>query len=211
VSRHIIITSCTKNKSTQFIPDGHFVSPSDYLPNPASVEKLSVIRSAVFTRPNSAYHQHATQHYAFDLYVRDQNTQLYRGLRNTGLAVMVRERLLSAGNEIEWYFLSGGYGLLHALEMARPYQATFDRKIAIDNGIPHTLPQWKPTLPLLLDEIFCRTVPSSVSVFGSKTYVDMVRATDLYGNRSDLFDIRSGRPNTLSTPLVDKVLRLFKA
>jgi hypothetical protein len=213
VSRHIIITTCTKNKSTHFIPGEHSVSPSDYLASPASVERLGITRSAVFARPNSAYDRNATQHYAFDLYVRDPKTQLYRGLRDTGLAVAARERLLSAGNEVEWYFLSGGYGLLHALELARPYQATFDRSIARQNGIPETLREWKPILPLLLDEVFCRKVPSSVSVFGSTKYVDMVLTTDLYRCRPDLFDIRIGRANTptLTAALVDTVRRLFKA
>jgi hypothetical protein len=153
------------------------------------------------------------QHYAFDLYVRHPETQMYRELRDTGLAVMVREQLLLDGNKVEWYFLSGGYGLLHALEMARPYQATFDKGIANRNSIPGTLGEWKPILPLLLDEIFRREVPSSVSVFGSKAYVDMVQSANFYKCRSDLFDIRSGRATSpaVRAGLVDTVRRLFKA
>lgn len=213
MSRHIIITSCTKNKCTQFVPEKHSVSPTDYLVNPALVNQLAATRAAVFAHPNSAYDQNATQHYAFDLYVRDPKTQLYRGLRETGLAITVRERLLSVGNEVEWYFLSGGYGLLHALEMARPYQATFDEGIARQNSIPGTLREWKAVLPLFLNSIFCQRVPSSVTVFGSTKYVDMVRATEFYRCRPDLFDIRVGRANTpaLTTALVDTVRRVFNA
>jgi hypothetical protein len=213
VSRHIIITSCTKSKSTQFIPGKYAVSPGDYLAKPSSVARLDAARSLVFALPNSAYDEKATQHYAFDLYVRDPYTKMYRGLRDTGLAVTVRERLLAGDDEIEWYFLSGGYGLLHALEIARPYQATFDRSIASKNKIPWTFQKWKPVLPPLLDEIFSQKNPSSVTVFGSTAYVEMVRNTNFYKCRPEIFKIVQGRaydPKIISA-LEETVRHLLKA
>jgi hypothetical protein len=213
VSRHIIITSCTKNKSTQYIPDDHSVLPSDYLTKPTSVEQLEAARSAILTLPDSGYDQNSTQHYAFDLYVRDPTTKLYRELRKTGLAVKVRQRLLSLENNIEWYFLSGGYGLLHALEIARPYQATFDRSIASKNNIPYTLKAWEPILPTFLDDIFCQSAPTSVSVFASATYVKMVESTTFYKSHRDIFRITKGRaydPKVISA-LAETVNRLLKA
>jgi hypothetical protein len=74
--------------------------------------------------------------------------------------------------------------------------------------IPGTLQEWKPILPLLLDEIFGREVLSSVSVFGSTKYVDMVRAAYLDRCQSDLFYIGDGRANTpaLAAALVRSVV-----
>ena len=139
MTKHIIITSCTKNKCTDFKPERHRVSPDEYLSCPGSVELLTRTRSSIFGLPESAYDVNATECYAYDLYVRDQKTQLYRALRNCDLDVPVRERVLAGEKAVEWYFLSGGYGLLHALELARPYQATFTASIAGKNNIPHTL------------------------------------------------------------------------
>jgi cytoplasmic iron level regulating protein YaaA (DUF328/UPF0246 family) len=211
MSKHIIITSCTKNKSTQFKPNVRSVSTKDYLATHDAIDRLNSTRSAVFRDPTSAYNPQATQHYAFYLYVRHCETQLYRPLRDEGLAVPVRERLLDHTNDVEWYFLSGGYGLVHALELERPYQATFNKQIATKNNIPWTLPEWKRVLPALLDEVFERTTPSSVSVFGSKDYVDVVRAMKHYRDQPALFKIRSGRANEqkLTAGLLDTVRRLF--
>lgn len=193
------------------MPDGCSVFPEDYLANPDAIDRLNSTRSAIFSDPKSGYNPQATQHYVFDLYVRHGATQLYRPLRDEGLAVPVRERLLDDANDVDWYFLSGGYGLLHALEIARPYQATFNKQIATKNTIPWTLPEWKRVLPSLLDEVFERISPCSGSVFGSKDYVDMVRATRHCRAQPALFNINSGRASeqTLTAGLLDTVRRLF--
>jgi hypothetical protein len=52
----------------------------------------------------------------------------YRELKNKNY-YRLRSALLSS-NTIEWFFLSGGRGVIHALEAARKYQATFNRNIA---------------------------------------------------------------------------------
>ncbi len=211
MTRHIIITSCTKNKCTQFMPDGRTVSPGEYLASPAALAQLNRTRDSVFSNPKSAYDPRAKQHYAFDLYVRHPDTQLYRRLRDEGLDVPVRTRLLAKMNDVDWYFLSGGYGLLHALELARPYQATFSNTIASNNNIPCTLREWKPVLPSILDEMFERSTVCSINIFGSRDYVDMVRSSKHFQHRPTLFEVKSGRASdpALTGALLETVCRLF--
>jgi hypothetical protein len=206
--KHIIITPCTKNKCTAFKPDRRSVSPADYLINSISVAQLDRTRTAIFALPGSAYDPQAEEHYAFDLYVRHPETQLYRNLRDEKIDVAVREKLLAGELGVDWYFLSGGYGLLHALELAKPYQATFLRS----NNAPCTLLDWKPILPALLDEVFEKTPVIPISVFGSNEYVKMVRATKHYRNCPTRFDVKPGRANErkLRAALVETVRSLFK-
>src|ERR1039457_5891148 len=211
MTRHIIITSCTKNKCTRFPPDGRTVSPEDYLANPEAIKQLKRTRDSVLNNPKSAYDPRAQQHYAFDLYVRHPDTQLYRRLRNEGLDGPVRTRLLAIMNDVDWYFLSGGYGLLHALELARPYQATFNNSIARNNSISYTRPEWNPVLPSILDEMFERSTADSIHIFGSMDYLDMVRSSKHYKHRPTVFEVNSGRASdpALTTALLKTVRRLF--
>jgi cytoplasmic iron level regulating protein YaaA (DUF328/UPF0246 family) len=211
MTRHIIITACTKNKCTDFTPDGRIVSPGQYLANPAALAQLNRTRDSVLSNPKSAYDPRAGQHYAFDLYVRHPKTQMYRCLRNEGLDGPIRTRLLAITNDVDWYFLSGGFGLLHALELARPYQATFRNDIARKENIPSTLREWKPVLPSILDEILARSTADSIHIFGSKDYVDMVLSSEHYKRRSTVFEVNAGRANdkALTTALRRTVHRLF--
>jgi len=209
---HIIITSCTKNKCTRFTPDGRIVSAVEYLANSEALARLNGTRDAVLNNPNTAYDPRAGQYYAFDLYVRHPDTQLYLRLRNEGLDGPIRTRLLARMNDVEWYFLSGGYGLLHALELARPYQATFSHTIARTSNIPYTLRQWKPVLPSILDQMIERSPVDSIHIFGSKDYVDMVRSSNRYKHRPTAFEVKIGRANdpALTMALLKTVRRLFE-
>lgn len=58
------------------------------------------------------------------------------GIRNWVL------KLLLSGSEIERFFISGGYSLIHSSEEARKYQASLNRNIAYQNGIPYTGDSW---------------------------------------------------------------------
>jgi cytoplasmic iron level regulating protein YaaA (DUF328/UPF0246 family) len=209
MAKHIIITSCTKRKSIDFRPNGRRVSPVDYLIRPDSVKQLRRTRKLVLALPGSEYCPQEEQRYAYDLYVRGK-TQLYSNLRKEEIDVRVREKLLAAKPAVDWYFLSGGYGLLHALELVKPYQATFFRI----KGTPFTLRYWKEILPALLDEVFQKNNSvESVHVFGSTPYVDMVRDTKRYRTQRDLFpDVCEGkaRDKKVRAALVKTVRRLFR-
>lgn len=221
MSRHIIITTCTKNKSTEHMPEAKQIVPSDYLPHPASVSVLESTREEVLAMPGSAYNPAYSQHYAFDLYVREPKTQLYEKLREEGRDRRILARLLHGGliggelatedNSVDWFFLTAGYGLLHVLELARPYQASFTRTIAKKNGIPDTKTIWKRVLPGLLDVVFATAPVTSVHVFGSSEYVAMVQETWLYKTSPKLFEVHQGRANkpSLRSDLSATVLRLY--
>jgi len=83
-------------------------------------------------------------------------------------------------NEIEWFFLSGGYGIIHALEAAKKYQATFDRNIARKKKIPYTADLWKSTLPLICNAIASKFQPTWLYVFGSKSYTYFIKQTEFW-------------------------------
>jgi cytoplasmic iron level regulating protein YaaA (DUF328/UPF0246 family) len=114
-------------------------------------------------------------------------------------------------NDVDWYFLSGGYGLLHALELARPYQATFSNTLARKNNIPCTMREWKPVLPSILDEMLEGSTVDSIHIFGSRDCVDMVRSSKRYKHRPTVFEVKIGRANDkeLTTALLKTVRRLF--
>ncbi len=210
--KHIIITTCTKNKSTDHLPAAYSVVPTQYLSSPASVQALTRTRQAVWAIPASAYDPSASQHYAYDLYVRHPKTQLYRDLRAAGIEMPLRAALLEKAHDVEWFFLSAGYGLVHALELARVYQASFTRAIAAKAKIPYTGTIWKNILPDILDDAFVSTPVAAVHVFGSEDYVRMVRATRLFSSSLNLFDLHVGRATsiTVRNSLVETVRRLFK-
>jgi len=93
--------------------------------------------------------------------------------------VRLKNKLLSSGS-IEWFILSGGYGIIHALEEARKYQATFNQSIAYQNKIPYTAKLWKSILTSLCENIIARFDPDVVYVFGSRDYTDFIKQTSFW-------------------------------
>jgi hypothetical protein len=187
------------------VPKGSVKAPADYLPNPASVSDLDNTRKDVLAMPSCNYNPVGSQHYAFDLYVSGP-TQLYDKLREGGrdrkILTTLQERVADRerpAQSVEWFFLSGGYGLLHALELARTYQAAFYKY----PDTPITFKKWKRVLPRLLDEVFQASVVSGVYFFGSKRYAEMVLATELFKSSPGLFHMQVGRA---SAPMVRNAL-----
>lgn len=82
--------------------------------------------------------------------------------------------MLISGNIVEWFFLSGEYGIIHALEAARKYQATFNRNVAYQKGILYTANPWRDVLPAICDSIVLKFNPDWIYVFGSETTLTLL-------------------------------------
>jgi len=90
------------------------------------------LRKIVFSDPRADVGKNVT--YAFDLYVR--KGRAYKDLFKHNYNRI--KELLVESNIVEWFFLSGGFGIIHALEKAHRYQATFNYNIAHQKNIPYT-------------------------------------------------------------------------
>jgi hypothetical protein len=88
--------------------------------------------------------------------------------------------MLLSSDSVEWFFLSGGYGIIHALEKARKYQATFTQSIAYQNKIPYTGKLWAPLLTRICDSILLKFRPDFVYVFGNRDYTDFIKQTSFW-------------------------------
>ena len=107
----IILTSCTARKLDDIpIPHGALtIQPPDYLDNAELIEKLNQTREQIFDDPRAKIGVKST--YAFDLYVNTGNA--YKDLKQNHYE-QIKSLLIS--RKLDWYFLSGGYGIIHALE-----------------------------------------------------------------------------------------------
>jgi len=172
----IVITSCSARKDDAIpIPRGfRVVQPSDYLDDKGLISRLHSVRERIFQDPRACVGTEIT--YTFDLYVRAGNA--YRDLRKNNHQRL--KSMLISGSEIEWFFLSGGYGIIHALEAARKYQATFNRSIAYQKKIPFTAKLWNNTLTSICDAIISKFNPEWVYVFGSEDYTNFIKQTHFW-------------------------------
>lgn len=203
----IIITSCSASKDDSIpIPKGSkVVQPSYYLDDKGLISRLHSIRERIFHDSRARVGAKIT--YAFDLYIRAGNA--YRDLRANNYQRL--KSLLTSTNNIEWFFLSGGYGIIHALEAARRYQATFNKNIAYQKKIPFTANMWKDALISICDAIVAKFDPEWVYVFGSRDYTCFVKQTNFWRikNVRMLESTGSSGPFWLSpklNELVDSVL-----
>ena len=178
----VVITSCSANKdeSVSIPAQSKIVEPSHYLDDKILLSKLSEIRKNIFEDTRANIGQRTT--YAFDLYVRAGKA--YKDLLKSNYH-QLKERLLRT-NDIEWFFLSGGYGIIHALEKAKKYQATFNRSIACQRGIPYTADLWKSVLAPICDTIFSKLRPVWVYVLGSRDYTQFVKETNYWKRSSNI-------------------------
>lgn len=174
---YVVISSCTARKDDSIaIPDNsRLVEPNHYLEEPL-LSRLLKTRDRILSDPRTRIGKRTT--YAFDLYVRagkaykDVFKNYYYELKS----------LLISGKNVDWFFLSGGYGIIHALESARAYQATFSRTIAHQKNIPYTGDLWRTVLPQIIDAILSKLSYDCVYVFGSRDYTDFVKETKLWRN-----------------------------
>ena len=208
VNLFVVITSCSASKddSVPIPPDSRIVKPSYYLDDQILVSRLHEIRESIFEDPRARTGQKIT--YAFDLYVR--TGKAYKDLLRNSYC-RLKERLLRR-NVIEWFFLSGGYGIIHALEKARKYQATFNQSIAYQKGIPYTTGLWNIVLTSICEAIFSKFRSEWVYVFGSKDYTRFVKKTDYWKRSNNIKTFEStgsAGPCWLSPILNDLVNSIF--
>lgn len=175
ISRLIVFTSCTARKmdNVPINPNEPIISPQDYLDDKNLRSQLDQIRNTIFSNPKSKLEKKST--YAFDLYVN--SGYAYKNLRENHYS-QIKSLLLS--KKLDWYFLSGGYGIIHALEPAKKYQATFNRNIAYKNNIPYTTKLWKKNLPKIIDQIIAEKTPKHFYTFGSQDYTQYVKLTNFW-------------------------------
>jgi len=179
----ILIFSACSAKKDDSIPiesPSSSISPAYYLCDSSLISALHEMRNRVFGDPNAKLGTKRT--YAFDLYVR--TGQAYRGLNIKYYDVT--KRALLGKNGIEWFFLSGGFGIIHALEESWRYQATFNRTIAHEKGIPFTANLWRPLLPTLCDSAISFLPPDWIYVFGSRDYTRFIKETDVWKHNTNI-------------------------
>jgi len=172
----LVFTSCTASKddSAQIAAKDIAIGPNRYLTDRNLRDLLLTTREQVLSDPRAKRGNHLT--YAFDLYVKAERSQMYSDLRaRSQLCENVKQALRKG--EIQWFFLSGGYGMLHALEPATKYQATFSYGIARQNGIPYTARVWRRCLVDVCEHVMNRYSAWPVYAFGSRDYTDVLQRT----------------------------------
>jgi hypothetical protein len=172
MQRMLLFTPCTARKDdSHAIPSGaRVVTTQKYLDDPSLRDCLLQTREAALSDPLARRGTRST--FALDLYVH--TGRAYKDLRSRrGLLSTVRAHLKEG--TLQWFFLSGGYGVLHALEPATSYQATFSRGIARAKRIPYTTPLWSSCLPPICGRIVARYgLPTYV--LGSRDYTNVLAA-----------------------------------
>lgn len=182
----VIVTSRSagKDDSVPISPNARVVEPSHYLDDNNLILKLLRIRKNIFSDPRTNVGKKVT--YAFDLYMKAG--RVYRQLLKNNYDRL--KTMLLQSDAVEWFFLSGGYGVIHALEKAQRYQATFNYNIARQKGIPYTAKLWDNVLTKIYDAIFSKFDAKMVYVFGSKDYTHFIKNTRYWkeGENTRIFE-----------------------
>ena len=178
---HIVIfSSCckTKDDTIPIEPGSKTIEPTHYLGSRDLLERLITIREDILKDPKACVGNRTT--YAFDLY---RNGHVYADLLKKDNHARMKEGLLS-GDSVQWFFLSGGYGVIQALEKAKKYQATFSKSIANERKIPFTANKWGETLVQICDDIIRKLNPSRIYIFGSQDYTRFIEKTSFWKENS---------------------------
>lgn len=170
MSQLLVFTTCTARKDDTAQVGDKVIKPSDYIKDPDLLATFLDTRKRILLRPEARKGERET--YAFDLYIR--TGQMYKHAYRDFYHEL-RQTLLNGA--IEWYFLSGGYGVLHALEPATLYQATFNYTIAKQRNILYTARDWRPTLVRVCEHIIEHHPATPVYAFGSQDYTAFIKAT----------------------------------
>jgi hypothetical protein len=119
----------------------------------------------------------------------------------------VKSRLLLSDG-IEWFFLSGGYGIIHALEEARKYQATFNKGIAYQNKVPFTAGLWNGVLVSICDAVISKLCPEWIYVFGSRDYIQFIKQTDFWkkGANVKIFESTGSAGTSWLSPIINTLV-----
>ena len=204
----VISSSSAAKDDSIVIPSGwKVVDPSHYLDDRQLLTMLVNLRKIVFSDPRADVGKNVT--YAFDLYVR--KGRAYKDLFKHNYSRI--KELLVESDIVEWFFLSGGFGIIHALEKAHRYQATFNYNIAHQRNIPYTGKIWNGTLVKICDHIFSKFTPTWVYVFGSRDYTNFIRRTR-YWKKSEKIKIfestGTSGPNWISPILNELVTAIIE-
>ena len=166
----LVFSSCTAAKDDSIPVTGRTVTPAGYVTDPQLLGTLLKTRESILSLPEAERGTRQTT--AFDLYVRAG--RMYEAV-NRGFYKPLRQALLEGAGAIDWFFLSGGYGIVHACEAVCKYTATFSRSIATQNGIPYTGGLWGQTLRDIVGYVIAQRPGYRVYVFGSQDYTAFVK------------------------------------
>jgi len=171
----IVFTPCAagKDDSISISSASKIVEPAHYL-DERLIPGLLGTRERIFQDPRARVGTKTS--YALDLYGRAGKT--YKKLLEHNFPRL--KSMLLSSDSVEWFFLSGGYGIVHALEKARKYQATFTPSIAYQNKIPYTGKLWTPLLTRICDSILLKFRPDFVYVFGNRDYTVFIKQTSFW-------------------------------
>jgi hypothetical protein len=201
---YAVVSSCCAKKDDSIpIPKGsRVVEPSYYLEQPL-VHGLLKTRERILRDPLACVGARTT--YAFDLNVRFGRA--YKDLFANHYDRV--KSLLLSGGVVEWFFLSGGYGIVHALEEVKRYQATFNRTIAYKNRVLYTADLWKNILPSICDSILSRIRSDWVYVFGSRDYTRFIKETSFWktANNVKMFESTGSAGPTWLSPILNELVR----
>ncbi len=169
----LVFSPCTAAKDNKIpIPPGsRIISPTDYLEDKQLLQCLMNTREHVLIELGAQIDSRIT--YALDLYVR--TGKAYKELRQ--YYDRLKKRMLS-DDEIQWFFLSGGYGVVHAFEAAVNYQASFGQF----QGVLRTDRIWQRDgkLSLICDAIAQKFQPLRIYVFGNSSYTHFIKQANFY-------------------------------
>jgi len=200
---YVVLSSCCAKKDDSVpIPVGsRVVVPLDYLER-SLVAGLVNTRERILSDPRAGVGKATT--YAFDLNVRFGKA--YKDLFFSHYDRL--KSLLLSGGGVEWFFLSGGYGIVHALEKVRSYQATFIRSVAYQKKIPFTGSMWKSVLPSVCDSILSRFRSDWVYVFGSRDYTQFIKETSFWkkANNVKMFESTGSAGPTWLSPILNELV-----
>jgi hypothetical protein len=192
VCRALVLSPCSESKSDKVEIPASFTpkNPTDYLDDRYLLRQLDTGRRRILKELRKQTESPETL--AIDLYVGAPHSRAYRRTRELSHYQKLRRKLFSGG-DIEWFFLSGGYGVVNALERVQKYNASFAetkvRKV------------WQEEdLPAILDGIVATLHPLHVYVFGNTDYVSFVLETTFYQERKQtqltVFERRYTEPLT---------------
>lgn len=179
----LVISSCSSGKddSVSISKESKIIRPSNYLKDEELLSELKSVRETIFEKKKAEVGEKKT--YAFDLYGR--KGYAYKDLRESSNHRKLKSDLASS-DKIDWFFLSGGYGIVNALEPAKKYQATFNRSISYKNDIPYTTNLWEGILPKICDSIISSISPDWVYVFGSRDYTSFIKKTNFWEEKESI-------------------------
>lgn len=202
---YLIISTCSKRKDDAVpVPmDIKTITPFDYIDDLSLANQIIAIRNKILHDPQARAGNRETL--AFDLYVRAGKaySKIFRSY------YLLLKPLVLKNDQIFWFFLSGGYGIVHALERVVKYQATFNKNFARKDGILYTVPIWENVLREACNAVISKINPEYVYVFGSGDYTRFIKSVERWKYR-DRVKIFEGGLDWISCTIYDLVTAILE-